>query len=208
MSAPAAPDAWPPTALTSRLEGRHVVLEPLAAHHEQPLFAVAQDDEVWRWLTGTAPTRDEFAAWFQRALAAAAAGSEGPFATLDATTGRALGSTRYLSIRPAHRGLEIGWTWLARAAWQTGANIEAKLLMLGHAFERLQCVRVEFKTDAHNERSRAALAALPAQLEGIHRSHMIQPYGMRDSAYYSVIAGEWPAVRENLERRLAAKPVG
>ena len=131
--------------------------------------------------------------------------SEGPFATLDATSGRALGSTRYLAIRPEHRGLEIGWTWLARPAWRTGANIEAKLLMLEHAFERLDCLRVEFKTDARNERSRAALGALPAHFEGIHRHHMIQPYGIRDSAYFSVIAGEWPAVRENLARRLAAK---
>jgi RimJ/RimL family protein N-acetyltransferase len=200
-------DGWPPTALTQRLEGRHVVLEPLAARHEEPLFAAAQDDEVWRWLTGTAPTREQFAAWFARALHAAQTGTEGPFATIDAASGRALGSSRYLAIRPAHRGLEIGWTWLARPAWQTGANIEAKLLMLEHAFQRLQCVRVEFKTDAHNERSRAALAALPAQFEGIHRHHMIQPYGMRDSAYFSVIASEWPAVRENLQRRLAAKPV-
>ena len=199
---------WPPTALTTRLEGRHVVLEPLQARHEEPLFAVAQDDEVWRWLTGTAPTREQFAAWFAHALAAARSGTEGPFATLDATSGAALGSTRYLAIRPEHRGLEIGWTWLARPAWQTGANVEAKLLMLEHAFERLQCVRVEFKTDARNERSRAALGALPAQLEGIHRHHMITPYGNRDSAYYSVIASEWPAVRENLERRLAAKRAG
>ena len=201
----ASPGAWPPTALTTRLEGRHVVLEPLAAHHEAALAEVARDDEVWRWLTGTAPTREQFAAWFQRALAAAAAGIEGPFATLDATTGRALGSTRYLALRPEHRGLEIGWTWLGRPAWQTGANIEAKLLMLERAFECLGCVRVEFKTDARNERSRAALAALPAQFEGVHRHHMITPYGMRDSAYYSVIATEWPAVRANLERRLAAK---
>jgi len=200
--------AWPPTALTTRLEGRHVVLEPLEARHEEALFAAGQDDEVWRWLTGTAPTREQFATWFASALAAAEAGTEGPFATIDAASGLALGSSRYLAIRPAHRGLEIGWTWLARPAWQTGANIEAKLLMLEHAFERLGCVRVEFKTDAHNERSRAALGALPAQFEGIHRHHMIQPYGMRDSAYFSVIADEWPAVRENLERRLAAKRAG
>jgi RimJ/RimL family protein N-acetyltransferase len=205
MSAERTASAWPQGALTARLEGRHVVLEPLEARHEEALFAASQDDAVWRWLTGTAPTREQFAAWFAHALQAAQAGTEGPFATLDATSGRALGSSRYLSLRPAHRGLEIGWTWLARSAWQTGANIEAKLLMLEHAFERLQCVRVEFKTDAHNERSRAALGALPAQFEGIHRHHMIQPYGMRDSAYFSVIASEWPAVRENLERRLAAK---
>ncbi len=99
--------------------------------------------------------------------------------------------------------VEIGWTWLHPRAWRTGANVEAKLLMMRHAFETLGCVRVEFKTDARNERSRAALAALPARFEGILRNHMIVPdVGQRDSAYYSVIPSEWPAVRSNLERRL------
>ena len=101
--------------------------------------------------------------------------------------------------------LEIGWTWLAPAYWQTGANVEAKLLMLEHAFEDLGCLRVEFKTDASNERSRAALAALPAQFEGVFRKHMLVRGGeRRDSAYYSIIDDEWPEVRENLERRLDA----
>ena len=94
---------------------------------------------------------------------------------------------------------------MAPSTWQTGANVEAKLLMLEHAFERLDCLRVEFKTDARNERSRAALAALPAQFEGVFRRHMVVPYGLRDSAYYSVIADDWPRVRDNLRRRLAAK---
>jgi RimJ/RimL family protein N-acetyltransferase len=189
--------------LTRRLEGELVALEPLAPTHEAALAEAAQDPEIWRWVTGAAPTREEFAAWFARALQEAAAGREGPFATIDRASGRPIGSTRYMALRPEHRGLEIGWTWLARSAWQTGANIEAKLLMLEHAFERLDCLRVEFKTDARNERSRAALAALPAQFEGIFRRHMIQPYGLRDSAYYSVVDDEWPAVRENLRRRLA-----
>lgn len=101
--------------------------------------------------------------------------------------------------------MEIGWTWLTPSAWGGGANVEAKLLMLGHAFEALGCQRVELKTDARNERSRAALAALPAQFEGIMRKHMIVPeIGVRDSAYFSVIDDEWPEVRENLRRRLAA----
>ena len=190
---------------TPRLEGRLVVLEPLEARHEPQLAEVSDDAEIWRWLTGTVPTREQFAAWVARALREAQAGRELPFATLDRATGRVIGSTRYLTLRPEHRGLEIGWTWLAPHAWQTGANVEAKLLMLDHAFERLDCLRVEFKTDARNERSRAALAALPARFEGIMRSHMVTPYGVRDSAYYSVIATEWPAVRDNLKRRLAAK---
>ena len=114
-----------------------------------------------------------------------------------------LGSTRYLALRPEHRSLEIGWTWLTPEAWGTGANIEAKLLMLGDAFERLGCLRVELKTDARNERSRGAMAALPAQFEGVHRKQMLVRDGLRrDSAWYSVIDDEWPEVRANLLRRL------
>jgi N-acetyltransferase len=137
-------------------------------------------------------------------LEASQAGSEGPFTTRDTRTGKAIGSSRYLNVRPADRVVEIGWTWLEPSAWRSGANVEAKLLMMRHAFETLGCVRVEFKTDARNERSRAALAALPAKFEGILRNHMIVPdVGQRDSAYYSVIDSEWPEVRANLERRLA-----
>ena len=127
------------------------------------------------------------------------------FATIDRASGRPIGSTRYLNLREEHRGLEIGWTWLTPSRWRTGANVEAKLLMLEHAFGALGCMRVELKTDARNERSRAAMAALPARFEGIFRKHMLMPgVGVRDSAYYSVIDDDWPEVRANLERRLAA----
>jgi RimJ/RimL family protein N-acetyltransferase len=120
-----------------------------------------------------------------------------------------VGSSRYLNVRPHDRVVEIGWTWLNPAAWRTGANVEAKLLMLEHAFEGLGCVRVEFKTDARNERSRAALEAIPAQFEGVLRNHMIVPdVGQRDSAYFSVIEQEWPAVRDNLRRRLDEASAG
>jgi RimJ/RimL family protein N-acetyltransferase len=192
---------WPSPA--PRLQGDIVTLEPLRPEHEAPLFAVAGDDDVWRWIRGSAPTREEFAEIVASALAAERANTEQPFATVLTATGRPIGSTRYLAIRPEHRGLEIGHTWLAREAWRTGANVEAKLLLLGHAFETLGAARVEFKTDARNARSRAALAALPAQLEGVFRRHMQTPYGPRDSAYFSVIAEEWPEVRANLQRRLA-----
>jgi RimJ/RimL family protein N-acetyltransferase len=148
-------------------------------------------------------SHETFHAWLEDALAASGAGVEGAFATIDAKTGKPVGSTRYLALRPEHRVLEIGWTWLAPAYWQTGANVEAKLLMLEHAFGDLGCLRVEFKTDARNERSRAALAALPAQFEGVFRKHMLVRGGeRRDSAYYSIIDDEWPEVRENLRRRL------
>jgi len=190
--------------LTERLEGDLVVLEPLAARHEQDLFEAAQHPDIWAWLAPIGDSREYFSAWLRSSLAEAEAGREGVFATVDRASGAAIGSTRYMNLREPHRGLEIGWTWLAPAMWGTGANIEAKLLMLAHAFERLECMRVEFKTDARNERSRAALAALPAQFEGIFRRHMLMPgVGVRDSAYYSVIDLDWAAVRANLERRLA-----
>ena len=116
---------------------------------------------------------------------------------------RVVGSTRYLALRPEHRSLEIGWTWLTPEVWGSGVNIEAKLLMFEHAFERLGCLRVELKTDARNERSRGAMAALPAQFEGVHRKSMLVRGGQRrDSAWYSVIDDEWPEVRANLLRRL------
>jgi RimJ/RimL family protein N-acetyltransferase len=191
--------------LTTRLEGQLVVLEPLQDHHEDGLFAAAQDSEIWKWLAPIAESREYFSSWFAMSLADSQAGREAVFATVSRASGKPIGSTRYLNLREAHRGLEIGWTWLSPSAWRTGANIEAKLLMFGHAFEDLGCMRVELKTDARNERSRAAMAALPAQFEGIFRKHMLMPgIGVRDSAYYSVIDEDWPEVRANLERRLAA----
>jgi RimJ/RimL family protein N-acetyltransferase len=192
--------------LWTRLEGRIAVLEPLREEHREPLWEAAQDPRTWTWYRGDAATRDWFDDWFvDTPLRLAAAGEEAPLVTVDASTGRVVGGTRFLSLRPEHRGLEIGSTWLHPSAWQTGINVEAKLLMLGHAFEQLGCMRVELKTDARNERSRAAMEALGAQFEGIHRKHMLRPYGIRDSAWYSVVDDEWPAVKTRLEERLAAK---
>ena len=195
------------------LEGEIVRLEPLARRHERGLFEAAGDERIWRWMPfpdgdgGYYPavSRDSFRLWFDDALARSEAGTEGAFATLDASTGEPIGSTRFLALRPEHRGLEIGWTWLAPVRWRTGANVEAKLLMLGHAFGPLGCMRVELKTDRRNERSRKAMAALPARFEGVFRKHMLRPDGdVRDSAYYSIVDDEWPEVRENLGRRLGA----
>jgi RimJ/RimL family protein N-acetyltransferase len=140
------------------------------------------------------------------ALADRDAGELVPFVVVDRRTGKAIGSTRFLPLRPEHRGLEIGWTWNASGAWGSGANAEAKLLLLRHAFETLGCMRVEFKTDALNARSRAALEALPARFEGIFAKHMLVRDGaVRDSAYYAITDDEWPAVRANLERRLRSR---
>jgi N-acetyltransferase len=194
------------TELTTRLEGSIVILEPLAEAHAEGLWEAAQAPEIWRWLWPVGKSRENFDRWLELTLAEAEAGREGPFATRDRGSDRIVGSSRYLNLRPQDRSLEIGWTWLEPSAWRSGANVEAKLLMLEHAFERLDCNRVELKTDARNERSRAALAALPAQFEGVMRKHMIVPdVGVRDSAYFSVIDDEWPEVRANLRRRLASR---
>jgi RimJ/RimL family protein N-acetyltransferase len=192
------------------LEGRIVRLEPLALAHEDDLWEASRDDATWRWLSIVQPrTRAEFRAYLDAALAAAAAGGEIPFATVLQRDGSAIGSTRFLALRPEHRSVEIGWTWLASTAWNTGANAEAKLLMLEHAFERLGCRRVELKTDALNDRSRRALEVLPARFEGVHRQHMLVRGGEnRDSAWYSVLDREWPEVRANLEARVARHATG
>jgi RimJ/RimL family protein N-acetyltransferase len=196
---------WPE--LCERLEGRVVMLEPVEPRHEEALWEAAQDPAVWTITSSdVGSSRPEFDAWWDQLRDAFAAGHEVPFATLERSSGRVIGSTRFLSLRPEHRGVEIGHTWLRSEAWQTGANVDAKLLMLEHAFERCGCMRVEFKTDERNERSRRAMEALPARFEGVFRKHMLVRGGdVRSSAYYSIVDDEWPAVRANLERRLAAR---
>lgn len=191
--------------LAARLEGGIIVLAPLAPEHEQGLFTAAQDMDWSLMSVDPSGSREDFHAWLEDALARTRSGEQCALATSDARTGQLLGSTRYLTLRPEHRGLEIGWTWLARPAWGTGANVEAKLLMLEHAFERLGCIRVEFKTDARNERSRLALEAIPAQFEGVFRKHMVVPDGIRDSAYYAVTDEDWPDIKANLEARLSRR---
>jgi len=193
--------------LSTRLEGRMVALEPLALEHGPGLFEAGADPEVWRWMPVHATaSHAAFDAWLADAIERTRAGLEVAFATVERAGGRPIGSTRFLAVRPEHRGLEIGWTWLERQAWGGGANVEAKLLMLEHAFERHGCMRVELKTDARNERSRRAIEALPARFEGVFRKHMLVQGGdVRDSAYYSIVDEEWPEVRANLESRLRSK---
>jgi RimJ/RimL family protein N-acetyltransferase len=186
------------------LEGRKVRLEPLTLDHVPRLAEVALEPAIWQWTLARPTDEAGLRAWAEAAIAGRAAGTELPFVTIDASTGRPIGSTRYMNIVLEHRRLEIGWTWVAPAWQRTGANREAKLLMLGHAFDDLGCRRVEFKTDSLNEPSRTALLGIGATFEGIFRNHMVMPGGrMRHSAYYSVIDEEWPAVRAGLERSLA-----
>jgi RimJ/RimL family protein N-acetyltransferase len=187
------------------LEGRLVRLEPLAAGHGDGLWEASRDPRTWRWLSITQPaTRTELDDWVAAALANADAGLELPLVTL--CHERVVGSTRFLALRPEHRSVEIGWTWLEPSVWGTGVNVEAKLLMLRHAFEHWGCRRVELKTDAWNARSRGAMEAMGATFEGIHRKHMLVRGGEnRDTAWYSILDDEWPPARAVLAERLAAR---
>jgi len=172
------------------------VLEPLVPEHVDGIRAAAADERIWTWMLTT-----DLDVWLGYTLGN---DSMQPFAVL--RDGEVVGSTSYMSLAPEHLRLEIGNTWLHPSTWGTGANVEAKYLLLRHAFEDIGCRRVEFKTDALNERARAALAALPAQFEGIHRKHMLVRDGeRRDSAWYAVIDDDWPGVRVALERRLEGK---
>ncbi len=185
------------------LEGSRVRLEPLRADHLADLERVAFDLPIWQWTIMGPQDEAGLRRWVEIALANQAAGTERPFATIDLASGRAVGSSRYMTIVPEHRRLEIGWTWIGTALQRTGANREAKLLQLTHAFETLGANRVEFKTHTRNERSRNALTGIGATFEGVFRTHTITPDGsLRDSAYFSVIVDEWPAVKAGLEASL------
>lgn len=188
------------------LEGRWVRLEPLTLEHVAGLAEVGLEPAIWKWMPRLIRTPAEMSEFIQEGLAAQAAGEQLPFATIERASGRLVGSTRYLSIEPAHRRLEIGYTWIA-PPWQGSAvNPESKLLLLGHAFDVLGANRVEFKTDSRNERSRRALLGIGALEEGTLRNHMVtHAPGLRHSVYFSVVAEEWPAMRRRLEERLAAQ---
>ncbi len=182
------------------LDGRIVRLEPLDLAHVDGLTAVGLDPELWRWTPTIARSRDDIERWVRDAIADRSAGSALPFATIERASGRVVGSTRFMNIDRRNRHVEIGWTWVAGPWQRAGVNRDAKLTMLTHAFETLGCVRVEFKTDALNSRSRAALLGIGATEEGIFRNHVVSQAGrLRHSAWYSVTDREWPAVKARLE---------
>jgi len=188
------------------LEGSIVRLEPLSLDHLSDLTAVAFEGDLWRWTVVQPSDRAGLQAWIEAALASAAGGGEQPFATVDRASGRAVGSTRFMSIVPEHRRLEIGWTWIGLGFQRSGANREAKLLQLTHAFEVLGANRVEFKTDSLNEKANPALLGIGATFEGTFRNHMVMPGGrLRHSTYYSVTREEWPDVKARLEAKLDAR---
>jgi len=184
------------------LAGTHVRLEPLRAEHADGLRSALADGELWRlWYTAV-PTLDTMESYIAAALAERDAGVSLPFVVRDAS-GDIVGSTRYCNVDAAHRRLEIGYTWYAARVQRTGLNTEAKLLLLRHAFETLNCIAVEFRTNWFNERSRHAIARLGAKQDGVLRNHRLMPDGSyRDTVVFSIIASEWPAVRTNLMFKL------
>jgi N-acetyltransferase len=187
------------------LEGRWVRLEPLATTHAGDLLEAAAAAEIWRWLPERVETPEQMERWIADALRAQDAGSEFAFAVIERASGRAVGSTRYMDVSEAHRGVEVGWTWYRREDWGGRVNPEAKLLLLTHAFEDWGAIRLYLKTDSLNERSRAAILKLGAAYEGDLRNHRIRADGShRHSSYYSILDTEWPAVKRGLEERLAA----
>jgi len=187
------------------LEGRWVRLEPLTLAHVPKLTHVAFDEDLWKWTVEQVRTEADLVAYVQRALDQQGMGTAQPFATVERSTGRAIGSTRFAQFEREHSRVEIGWTWIGREWQRTATNTEAKLLMLTHAFDTLGMRRVELKTDVLNERSRRAIARLGAVEEGIFRQHVMTNSGrVRDTVYYSILSREWPAVRAGLESKLAS----
>lgn len=182
------------------LEGAHVRLEPLSAEHAEGLNAAAADGELWKlWYTNV-PDRSGMPDWIAAAVGARARGEQQAFAVRERASGDLVGCTRYCNVDAANRRLEIGHTWYARRVQRSAVNSECKRLLLAHAFETLDCIAVEFRTHWHNPRSRAAIARLGAKLDGVLRNHRIMPDGsLRDTVVFSIIASEWPAVRNHLD---------
>ena len=186
------------------LEGQWIRLEPLSVDHVAGLTDIGLEAEIWRWMPVSVQSPGEMRALVETALADAADGSQVPFATIERASNRVVGSTRYMNIDGANRRLEIGFTWISPRWQRSPINTEAKLLMMRQAFDSLGALRVEFKTDSLNERSRAALLGIGATEEGTLRNHMVTYSGRRrHSVYYSVIEEEWPRVKQHLEARLA-----
>ena len=185
------------------LTGSRVTLEPLAASHAAELASAV--GELWRsWYT-TVPKPEGMSAEIDRRLALRDGGSMLPFAVRRNDTGVAVGMTTFMNLEPDDRRLEIGSTWLAKSAQRTGLNTEAKLLLLGHAFDSLNCIAVEFRTHWHNLQSRRAIAELGAKQDGVLRNHHVGRDGtLRDTVVFSIIESEWPTVRLSLTERLAA----
>lgn len=187
------------------LVGELVTLEPLSHDHHDGLVAAARDGELWNLWYTTVPRPESMTAEIERRRQLQAAGSMLPFTARRNDTGQIIGMTTFMNVDPVNRRVEIGSTWNARSAQRTGTNTDSKLLLLGHAFEILDCIAVEFRTHWLNQQSRAAIAKIGAKQDGVLRSHSLAADGtLRDTVVFSVIAIEWPAIRSELRRRLDA----
>jgi RimJ/RimL family protein N-acetyltransferase len=189
--------------LPTILNGHHVRLEPLGAHHAADLFVAGDDPDIWRYKPIPRPVDlGDTEAWIASAIERAANGTEIPFAIIHRASGRAIGSTRYLDIRHGDRALEIGWTWIGREHQRSAVNTECKYLLLTHAFERHGAIRVQFKADSRNVRSLAAIERIGGIREGLLRNQRILHDGyIRDAVIFSIIDNEWPTVKARLEDR-------
>ncbi len=182
------------------LTGKVVRLVPLSREHVPDLAYVGQDADIWKFMRyGRMDTPEKMSAFVDELLVLQERKTDLPFAVIQQVTGKAIGMTRYMDIQPENRSLEIGGTWYGRDYQRSAVNTECKFLLLRHAFETLGCIRVQFKADVRNERSQRALELIGAIREGVLRDHMILPDGfVRSSAYYSILAGEWPVVQARL----------
>ena len=193
---------WPePVTLT----GPHARLEPLSHDHRDGLIEAVRDGELWKLWYTSVPTPDGMAKEIDRRLSLQAAGSMLPFTVFDAD-GRIAGMTTYMNVDASNRRVEIGSTWYAKWVQRSALNTQCKLLLLGHAFEPLSCIAVEFRTHFFNQQSRRAIERLGAKQDGILRSHQVAPNGtLRDTVVYSITAAEWPTVRAHLTYQLTDK---
>jgi RimJ/RimL family protein N-acetyltransferase len=182
------------------LQDACVLLRPLEADDTDALWEVAQEAEIWTYMrAGLVDSVDKMRAWVRSALESRARGVDFPFVTIELPSGRVAGSTRFMTMDPPNRSLEIGGTWIGKDFRRTKVNTHAKFLMLAHAFEQLHCVRVQLRTDSRNERSQRAIERIGAQREGVFRKDFIYPDGyQRDTVFYSVIEAEWAAVKAKL----------
>jgi len=188
------------------LEGSTVRLEPIRPEHAENFWEAAKDalDNIFQWIPYRMKTREDFQRLVEKAFAEQERGESIVFATVECNSGRVIGSTRFMNIDRINHRVEIGSTWIAPPWQRTAVNTEAKYLMLRHAFEVWQCIRVELKTDALNQRSRNAILRIGAKEEGILRKHMITWTGrVRDSIYFSILDTEWPDVKQRLEARMS-----
>lgn len=189
-----------------QLRGAFAELNPLEVAHTAELQAAAADGELWKlWFTSV-PSAEKAASYIETALAERANGRSMPFVVRRLADGKIVGCTRYCSIESAHRRLEIGYTWYSASAQRSAINTECKLLLLRHAFEARDAIAVEFCTNFFNVKSRAAIERLGAKLDGVLRNHRLMPDGtLRDTCVYSIIASEWPGVRNNLRHVLESR---